>query len=726
MPNHRIVRFGSRNDDVLLGETGRDALFGRSGDDVLDGRTGDDILFGGFGSDVLDGGEGSDRLFGGLGNDRLVYTSGGGARDLDRYDGGRGFDTLSLELTLEDWASAAFQSELQSFVAQLATGPTQGHGGFTFASLGLHVRRIEALEVSVDGVALNPLDEEVVAVDDAATVDEDRSAPLVGNVLGNDAVPDLASDLAILSGPVFGSFDLAADGSYSYTLDNAAVQSLAAGETRVDLVTYRVTDVDGDSDTATLEITVEGRNDDPTASDVTATVGEDGPGTLIAGSFGDVDASDVLSIGIDTTGTLGTVTDNGDGTFFYDPAGRFEALVEGETAIDSFTYTVDDGNGGTATARVDVTIEGAEDAAPRLLDIATAKNASGGGIGGTVALNGGAGTFVTQDIGGQGGGRGDVAIGDFDGDGFNDLYFARSFSPDLVYLNDGAGNFIDSGQALGTSGAFKAEVGDLDGDGALDVVVANNGPGVVLWSNDGTGNFSDTLLQFSFRVRDVGLGDLDGDGDLDVVSAITQGFINGGPVGFGGLSFITNEGAFFSVADDPGTDNRDMVAAEVFDIDADGDLDVVGVAIGGGNRGPQAHAILLNDGTGAFTDTGQLFDAGNSQDAAVGDFDGNGFEDVVITDGTDTLQVLLNDGDGTFTEQALFVGGRAFSVDLGDLDGNGSVEIVVGDRLGGSVGVFEYSDGAAAEAARFAAGGPFGVAIGELDAALPVDDLAVI
>ena len=65
---------------------------------------------------------------------------------------------------------------------------------------------------------------------------------------------------------------------------------------------------------------------------------------------------------IDTTGTLGLVTDNGDGTFTYDPNGQFEALGAGEQDTDSFTYTLSDGQGGTDTATVTITINGVDEA----------------------------------------------------------------------------------------------------------------------------------------------------------------------------------------------------------------------------------------------------------------------------------------------------------------------------------------------------------------------------
>ena len=53
---------------------------------------------------------------------------------------------------------------------------------------------------------------------------------------------------------------------------------------------------------------------------------------MLLGNDSDVDTSDVLTISsIDTTGTTGTVIDNGDGTFSYDPNGQFESLAVGES-----------------------------------------------------------------------------------------------------------------------------------------------------------------------------------------------------------------------------------------------------------------------------------------------------------------------------------------------------------------------------------------------------------
>jgi len=76
------------------------------------------------------------------------------------------------------------------------------------------------------------------------------------------------------------------------------------------------------------------------------------------------DASDTLSVSaIDTAGTVGTVTLVG-GVVSYDPNGQFERLAVGETVDDTFGYTVSDGNGGTDSATVTVTVIGTNDGRP--------------------------------------------------------------------------------------------------------------------------------------------------------------------------------------------------------------------------------------------------------------------------------------------------------------------------------------------------------------------------
>lgn len=82
----------------------------------------------------------------------------------------------------------------------------------------------------------------------------------------------------------------------------------------------------------------------------------------LAALFTDADLSDTFTFSTDTTGTAGLVTNNHDGTFTYNPNGKFESLSIGDTANETFTYTVTDNQGASSTATATVTIHGENDA----------------------------------------------------------------------------------------------------------------------------------------------------------------------------------------------------------------------------------------------------------------------------------------------------------------------------------------------------------------------------
>ena len=207
-----------------------------------------------------------------------------------------------------------------------------------------------------------------------------------------DGVQDLSFDVSDLTQTVLG---------YDINAQTLGGLTTTAGESSI-IVAEIVFDDDGDGigdtilrntlsvlnvqpeiDTATLSVTVTGENDGPDAVADGATVGEDDTAATVIDVLAndtDPDANDVLGIlSIDTTGTVGsaTINDNGtpgdltDDTVSYDPNGAFESLGAGETAIDTFTYTVTDGNGGTDTATVSVTVTGANDGPNAVADGAT-------------------------------------------------------------------------------------------------------------------------------------------------------------------------------------------------------------------------------------------------------------------------------------------------------------------------------------------------------------------
>ena len=151
------------------------------------------------------------------------------------------------------------------------------------------------------------------------------------------------------------------DGTFTYD-PGTTFDYLSEGQTATDTFTYTVDDGNGGTSTATATITITGQNDAPVAADVTATVVEDGPFITVMADFVDPDLADTFTFTFDDSSTIGSVTSLGNGNFSYDPNGQFESLGVGETAMDSFTYTVMDSEGVSSTATVFVTITGQNDA----------------------------------------------------------------------------------------------------------------------------------------------------------------------------------------------------------------------------------------------------------------------------------------------------------------------------------------------------------------------------
>jgi len=216
-------------------------------------------------------------------------------------------------------------------------------------------------------ITVNGVNDAPVADDDAFSTDED-TAITTGNVLVNDTDVDNGAVLTVSDFDASGTQGLVTDnGDGTFGYDPAgAFEDLAPTESATDTFTYTVSDGNGGTDTATVTITVNGVNDAPVADDDAFSTDEDTAittGDVLANdSDVDNDSADLIVSGFETSGTQGQVTDNGDGTFGYDPAGAFEDLAPTETATDTFTYTVSDGNGGTDTATVTITVNGVNDA----------------------------------------------------------------------------------------------------------------------------------------------------------------------------------------------------------------------------------------------------------------------------------------------------------------------------------------------------------------------------
>ncbi|MCH8960245.1 MAG: VCBS repeat-containing protein, partial [Bacteroidetes bacterium] len=117
-----------------------------------------------------------------------------------------------------------------------------------------------------------------------------------------------------------------------------------------------------------------------------------------------------------------------------------------------------------------------------------------------------------------------VAVGDVDGDGWADLYFARLDGPNVLYRNLGGWQFEDITDSAGVAAPDRPSTGavlaDLDGDGDLDLLVTAMGGPNAAFFNDGSGRFTEVTEEAGLTARTgsttMALADVDGDGDLDL------------------------------------------------------------------------------------------------------------------------------------------------------------------------------------------------------------------
>jgi VCBS repeat-containing protein len=356
---------GHGGDDTLGGSSGGDRVFGSTGNDVLRGGSGNDWLKGDTGEDVLDGGAGSDRIDGRAGNDVAVYVLAENTGSDDEYDGGSGIDTLRLVFTSAEWARADVKADVARFMAFLAneinpSGQAKGHE-FEFRAFDLEVTKFEKLEVVVDGRVIDPRGGPTIdAVNDAATVAEDGS--ISGNVLANDLVPTLSA-VALVTGPAHGTLTFGGDGSYAYT-PGADFNALAVGESATETFVYRVTDTSGNTDTATVTLTITGTNDGPVArADVAAGTENQTLTINVLGNDSDPDHNAVLHVtAAAVPAGQGAVTVNTDNTLAFDPGSDFDHLAAGATATVTAAYTVADQQGATSASTVAITVTGTNDA----------------------------------------------------------------------------------------------------------------------------------------------------------------------------------------------------------------------------------------------------------------------------------------------------------------------------------------------------------------------------
>ena len=208
-------------------------------------------------------------------------------------------------------------------------------------------------------VTVTPSNDPPTANSDALVVNED-SLPTAVGVLGNDTIaPDAGETLSVTS--------ITQPSHGTTSLNNGVVSyAPAANYFGPDAFNYSISDGNGGTASATVNVTVNSVNDPPVANDDSLNVDEDDPATTVAVLDNDSfvpDAAETLAVVSVTPPAHGTVSFTS-GAVQYRPTANYYGP-------DSFTYTISDGNGGTATATVNVVVDSVNDLPTATDDAAT-------------------------------------------------------------------------------------------------------------------------------------------------------------------------------------------------------------------------------------------------------------------------------------------------------------------------------------------------------------------
>lgn len=282
------------------------------------------------------------------------------------------------------------------------------------------------------------------------------------------------------------------------------------------------------------------------------------------------------------------------------------------------------------------------------------------------------GSIVTN-----GGSSTGASWGDFNNDGFEDLYVTNAGENNFLYQNNGDGTFTSMVTLLpATSGgnSVSSAWADYNNDGWIDLYVVNNGGNNQLFKNNGDGSFTNTASTANVLEGNMGAawGDYNNDGWLDLYVTNTNGVNN--------ILYKNNGNGTFTttIITGPTTGGGNSIMANWIDFDNNGWLDLFIVNYN------QANQLFINNGDETFTKVTEgaiVQDIEASWSASWGDYNNDGYLDVFVANKEQNNSLYKNLYGGSFekitNDDIVQGGGNSEGSAWGDYDNDGDLDLFV-------------------------------------------------
>ena len=261
-----------------------------------------------------------------------------------------------------------------------------------------------------------------------------------------------------------------------------------------------------------------------------------------------------------------------------------------------------------------------------------------------------------------------------------------------------------------SSQAFSVALGDVNADGILDSITANYGTSNVSVSlGNGSGGFQAAVNNPSGATpHSVALGDVNNDGNLDILTANLFASTVSVLLGNGTATF----GSLANFTTGAGTGPNTIV---VGDVNSDGKLDAIT-----SNISTNTVSVLLGNGDGSFLPPVMFGTGVLPYSVSVGDVNNDGKLDLFTSNYTsNNVSVLLGNGNGSFqTASSINTANFPYAITQGDVNKDGKLDLITANYFSSNISVLlGNGDGTFAAASNIPTVGtnPLSVAVGDIN-----------